>query len=111
MIEQTFPTAPKLEMFAHGPVRAGWESWGAEASQPPPRVLVIGRAHDPYAVDRRSVRAHQVAEKPRTGLPNSARGLSLEVAVQQAAMSDQAQLYELRQEHWGRLCRRELAPF
>ena len=33
MIEQLFPTVPKLEMFARQ-VRAGWDAWGAEFDDP-----------------------------------------------------------------------------
>ena len=31
MIERYFPTTPKLEMFARGPARPGWDAWGNEA--------------------------------------------------------------------------------
>jgi N6-adenosine-specific RNA methylase IME4 len=31
MIERYYPTTPKLEMFARGPARAGWDVWGNEA--------------------------------------------------------------------------------
>jgi N6-adenosine-specific RNA methylase IME4 len=31
MIERYFPTTPKLEMFARGPARPGWEPWGNES--------------------------------------------------------------------------------
>ena len=30
MIEEFFPTTPKLEMFARGPARPGWDAWGNE---------------------------------------------------------------------------------
>jgi hypothetical protein len=33
MIEQLFPTVPKLEMFARQ-VRAGWDAWGAKVDDP-----------------------------------------------------------------------------
>jgi N6-adenosine-specific RNA methylase IME4 len=32
MIERYFPTTPKLEMFARGPARHGWDAWGNEAA-------------------------------------------------------------------------------
>jgi N6-adenosine-specific RNA methylase IME4 len=31
MIEQYFPTLPKIELYARGPARPGWSAWGAEA--------------------------------------------------------------------------------
>ncbi len=39
MIEQHFPTTPKLEMFARGPARPGWDAWGNEVD-----LLLEGRA-------------------------------------------------------------------
>jgi N6-adenosine-specific RNA methylase IME4 len=33
MIEAMFPNITKLEMFARGAARAGWDAWGAEAEQ------------------------------------------------------------------------------
>ena len=31
-IERMFPTVPKLEMFARGAARPGWDAWGAESA-------------------------------------------------------------------------------
>jgi N6-adenosine-specific RNA methylase IME4 len=31
MVEQYFPTLPKVELFRRGPARKGWDAWGAEA--------------------------------------------------------------------------------
>jgi N6-adenosine-specific RNA methylase IME4 len=33
MIERHYPTLPRLEMFARGPVRPGWDVWGNEADE------------------------------------------------------------------------------
>ena len=32
-IERMYPNVPKLEMFARGPARPGWDVWGAESEQ------------------------------------------------------------------------------
>jgi N6-adenosine-specific RNA methylase IME4 len=33
MIEQYFPTLPKIELYRRGPPRSGWDAWGAEAQE------------------------------------------------------------------------------
>jgi N6-adenosine-specific RNA methylase IME4 len=33
MIEQYFPTLPKIELNRRGPPRPGWDAWGNEAEQ------------------------------------------------------------------------------
>jgi N6-adenosine-specific RNA methylase IME4 len=35
MIEAYFPDASKLELYARGPARSGWRTWGAEAEGTP----------------------------------------------------------------------------
>ena len=37
MIEAYFPTLPKIELFARGKARPGWEAWGLEAKDADPR--------------------------------------------------------------------------
>jgi N6-adenosine-specific RNA methylase IME4 len=34
MIEKMFPTLPRLEMFARGDSRVGWDTWGADVDAP-----------------------------------------------------------------------------
>jgi N6-adenosine-specific RNA methylase IME4 len=36
LIEDLFPTVPRLEMFARGEAVDGWDRWGNEAEPPPP---------------------------------------------------------------------------
>ena len=31
MIERLYPTLPKIELFARGKARPGWDAWGNEA--------------------------------------------------------------------------------
>lgn len=35
MLEQYFPSLPKIEFNRRGPARPGWDAWGNEAEQPP----------------------------------------------------------------------------
>ena len=37
MIEAYFPTLPKIELFARGKARPGWEIWGLEAETRTPK--------------------------------------------------------------------------
>ena len=32
LIESDFPTLPKIELFARGKARPGWDAWGNEAA-------------------------------------------------------------------------------
>jgi N6-adenosine-specific RNA methylase IME4 len=34
MIEEYYPTLPKIELYRRGPVRPGWDAWGLEAEMP-----------------------------------------------------------------------------
>ena len=34
MIEAYYPTLPKIELFARGEARPGWDAWGMEAREP-----------------------------------------------------------------------------
>jgi N6-adenosine-specific RNA methylase IME4 len=38
MIEQYFPTLPKIELNRRGPPRPGWDAWGLEAEVNEPTV-------------------------------------------------------------------------
>jgi N6-adenosine-specific RNA methylase IME4 len=40
LIEDYFPTLPKIELNRRGPARDGWDAWGAEA-EPPRSVAVV----------------------------------------------------------------------
>jgi N6-adenosine-specific RNA methylase IME4 len=33
MIERYYPITPKLDMFARGPARPGWDAWGNQAAE------------------------------------------------------------------------------
>jgi N6-adenosine-specific RNA methylase IME4 len=44
MIEEYFPTLPKIELNRRGPARAGWEAWGAEADVPQQQSLLPAEA-------------------------------------------------------------------
>jgi N6-adenosine-specific RNA methylase IME4 len=34
MIEEYYPTLPKIELYRRGPVRPGWDAWGLEVEEP-----------------------------------------------------------------------------
>jgi N6-adenosine-specific RNA methylase IME4 len=41
MIESYFPSLPKIELFARGKARPGWEIWGSEAEMEDPEYRVL----------------------------------------------------------------------
>jgi N6-adenosine-specific RNA methylase IME4 len=43
MIEAMYPDLPKFELFARGPARPGWGTWGNEATRILPDDLSIPR--------------------------------------------------------------------
>ncbi len=47
LIETMFPSLPKIELFARGKPRAGWENWGNEAEPEPPLVEAPPLAEPP----------------------------------------------------------------
>jgi N6-adenosine-specific RNA methylase IME4 len=38
MIEEYYPTLPKIELNRRGPPRPGWDAWGNEAEPPPTKA-------------------------------------------------------------------------
>lgn len=67
MIEQYFPTTPKLEMFARGPARPGWDAWGNQIDVPlegrARTEVSTGSGRNPTAGGRRRVRGAALEEK------------------------------------------------
>ena len=57
MIETMFPTLPRLEMFARGEPRPGWDYWGAEAPQDSEPETQIDPLEIPAFLLRKSVEA------------------------------------------------------
>ena len=67
MIEQLYPTAPKIELFARGAPAPGWDAWGEDgAIAPEPRREVISDRATPVARPTRSARSVS-ARRPTTG--------------------------------------------
>ena len=61
MIEQYYPTLPKLELNCRGPGRPGWKVWGNEAKAPISVEATAPIASDAADVPARSVRASSAA--------------------------------------------------
>ena len=53
-IDQLWPTASKIELNRRGPLRTGWDAWGAEAELPPEDVLVPDNDDLPATVSAQS---------------------------------------------------------
>jgi N6-adenosine-specific RNA methylase IME4 len=47
MIEQYFPTLPKIELNRRGPPRPNWDCWGAEVEHPTPQAAECSRGDNP----------------------------------------------------------------
>ena len=60
MIEQLYPTAPKIELFARGAPVPGWDAWGEDCAIEPRREVDLLTAQGQNAAD--AIRSIGVSE-------------------------------------------------
>jgi hypothetical protein len=70
LIERMYPTLPRIELFARGPARPGWDAWGNEAEPAPAEPPAPPREAEP-PVPRETA----PPEPPYDGLDDFAKSL------------------------------------